>query len=62
LENYIIEICKEEGCAVSKQETAARRKWEMEHVTRLSAPSTDSRPHQRIANQPAGDNQHNVFF
>jgi hypothetical protein len=27
----MIETCKEEGCAVSTQETAARREWEMEH-------------------------------
>jgi hypothetical protein len=32
-ENHIIETCKEEGCAVSTQETAARRKWEMELLT-----------------------------
>jgi hypothetical protein len=24
-ENHVIETCKEEGCAVSKEETAARR-------------------------------------
>jgi hypothetical protein len=30
-ENHIIETCTEEGCAVSTQETAARRKWEMEN-------------------------------
>jgi hypothetical protein len=41
-ENHIIETCKEVGCAVSTQETAARRKCEMEHLTRLSAPWTDS--------------------
>jgi ABC-type uncharacterized transport system ATPase component len=34
-ENHIIETCKEEGRAVSTQETAARREWEMEHLTRL---------------------------
>jgi hypothetical protein len=28
-ENHIIETCKEEGCAVSTQETAAWRKWEL---------------------------------
>jgi DUF917 family protein len=27
-EKQIIETCKEEGCAVSTQETAALRKWE----------------------------------
>jgi hypothetical protein len=59
-ENPIIEICKEEGCAVSTQETAARRKWEMEHLTHLSAPWTDSRPHSRIVNQLAGGNQYYV--
>jgi hypothetical protein len=59
-ENQIIETCKEEGCAVSTQETAARREWEMEHVTRLSAPWTDSRPHPRAVNQLAGSNQYNV--
>jgi hypothetical protein len=56
-ENHIIETCKKEGCAVSTQETAARRKWEMEHSTGLSAPWTDSRPHPQIANQLAGGNQ-----
>jgi hypothetical protein len=56
-ENHIIETCKEEGCAVSTQETAARRKWETEHLARLSAPQTDSRPHPRIVNQLAGGNQ-----
>jgi hypothetical protein len=50
-ENHIIETCKEEGCAVSTQEIAARRKLEMEHKTRLPAPWTDSRPHPRIVNQ-----------
>jgi hypothetical protein len=44
-ENHIIETFKEEGRAVSTQETAARRKWEMDHLTRASAPWTDSRPH-----------------
>jgi hypothetical protein len=39
-ENQIIEACKEEGCAVRTQVTAARGKLEMEHLTRLSAPST----------------------
>jgi hypothetical protein len=53
-------ICKEEGCAVSTQETAARRKWEMEYLTRLSAPWTDSRSHPRIVNQLAGGNQYNA--
>jgi hypothetical protein len=33
-EKHIIETCKEEGCTVSTQETAARSKWEMEHLTR----------------------------
>jgi hypothetical protein len=59
-ENHIIETCKEEGCAVSTQETAARRKWEMEHLTRLLAPWTDSRPHPRIVNQLAAGNQYYV--
>jgi hypothetical protein len=27
-ENHIIEICKEEGCAVTTQKSAAQRKWE----------------------------------
>jgi hypothetical protein len=36
--NQIIETYKEEGCAVSTQETAARRKREMGHWTHLSAP------------------------
>jgi hypothetical protein len=53
-ENHIIESCKEEGFAVSKQETAAQREWEMEHLTRLSAPWTDSLPHPKIANQLVG--------
>jgi hypothetical protein len=44
-ESHIIETCKGEGCAVSTQETATRRKWEMGHLTRLSDPWTDSRPH-----------------
>jgi hypothetical protein len=35
-ENHIIETCKEEGCAVSTQGIASRRKWEMEHLTRSS--------------------------
>jgi hypothetical protein len=59
-QNHIIEACIEEGCAVSTQETAALIKWEMGHLTRLSAPWTDSRPHPRIANQLAGGNQFNV--
>jgi hypothetical protein len=59
-ENHIIETYKEEGCTVSTQETAARRKWEMEHLTHLSAPWTDGRPHPRIVNQLAGGNQYNV--
>jgi hypothetical protein len=59
-ENHIIETRKEEGCAVSTQETAARRELKMEHLTRLSAPWTDSRPHPRIANQLAGGNQYNA--
>jgi hypothetical protein len=59
-ENQIIETYKEEGCAISTQETVAQRKWEMEHLTRLSAPWNDSRPHPRIVNQLAGGNQYNV--
>jgi hypothetical protein len=59
-ENQVIETCKEEGCAVSTQETAARRKWVMEHLTRLSAPWTDRRPHPRIAYQLAGGNQYYI--
>jgi hypothetical protein len=59
-ENQIIGTCKEERRAVSTQETAARRKWEVEHVTRLSVPWTDSRPHPRIVNQLAGGNERNV--
>jgi hypothetical protein len=38
----IIETCNEEGYAVLTQETVAWRKWEMEHMTRLSAPWTDT--------------------
>jgi hypothetical protein len=38
--NHIIETCKEEWCAVSTQEISARRKWESEHLTCLSAPWT----------------------
>jgi hypothetical protein len=60
LENHLIETYKEEGCAVSTQETAARKKLKMEHLTRISAPWTDSRPHPRIANQLAGGNQYHV--
>jgi hypothetical protein len=37
-ENHIIETCTEEGCAVSTQETAARRKWKIWHVYRLLGP------------------------
>jgi hypothetical protein len=59
-QNHIIETCKEEGCAVSTQETAARRKWEMGHLTRFSAPWTDSHPHPRIFNQLAGGNKYHV--
>jgi hypothetical protein len=60
--NHIIETCKEEGCTVSTQETAARRKWEMEHLTRLSASWTDSRPHPRIANHlPEANNRMSLF-
>jgi hypothetical protein len=59
-ENHIIETCKEEECAVSTQETAARRESEMGHFTHLSARWTDSRPHPRIVNQLAGGNQYNV--
>jgi hypothetical protein len=59
-ESHKIETCKEEGCAVSTQKTAARREWEMGHLTRLSALWTDSRPHPRIVNQLAGGNQYYV--
>jgi hypothetical protein len=59
-ENHIIETCKEEGCAISTQKTAARRKWEIENLTRLSASWTDSRPYPRIVNQLAGGNQEYV--
>jgi hypothetical protein len=39
--NHIIETCKEEGCAVSTQETAARRKWKWDiwHVYRPRGPT-----------------------
>jgi hypothetical protein len=37
-ENRIIATRKEDGCAVSTQETAAQRKWEMKHLALLSAP------------------------
>jgi hypothetical protein len=59
-ENHIIETCKEEGCAVLTQKIAARRKWEIEHLTRLSASWTDSRPHQRIVDQLTGGSQYYV--
>jgi hypothetical protein len=59
-ENRIIETCKEKGCAVSIQEIAARRKLEMEHLTLLTAPWTDSRPHARIVNELSGGNQYNA--
>jgi hypothetical protein len=59
-EKNIIETREEEGCAVSTQETAARRKWETEHLTHLSAPWADSRPHPRIVNQLAEGNQYYV--
>jgi hypothetical protein len=55
-ENQIIQTSKEEGCAVSTQETAAQKKWEMGHLTFLSAPWTYSRPNPRIVNQLAGGN------
>jgi hypothetical protein len=58
--NRIIKTREEGGRAVSTQETAARRKWEMEHLKRLSAPWTDSRPHSRIVNQSAGRNQYDI--
>jgi hypothetical protein len=32
----------------------------MKHLTLLSAPWNDSRPHSRIANQLAGGNQYDV--
>jgi hypothetical protein len=59
-EIHIIETYKRRGVRRSTQETVARRKWEMEHLTRLSAPWTDSRPHPRIVNQLAGGNQYYV--
>jgi hypothetical protein len=37
-ENQIIESCKEEGCAVSTQETAARRKWKIDYLAPVSDP------------------------
>jgi hypothetical protein len=46
-ENQKIEACKEEGRAVSTQETAAWRKWEMEHMARI---------HPRLVNRFAGGN------
>jgi hypothetical protein len=30
MENHVIEKIKEEGCTVSKQESAARKEWDME--------------------------------
>jgi hypothetical protein len=59
-EKHIIETSKEEGCAVSTHETAARREWKMEHSTRLSVPWPDSRSHPRIVIQLAGGNQYYV--
>jgi hypothetical protein len=56
-ENHIIETWKEEGCAVSTQETAAVREWEDGTFGTLTAPWIDSRPHPRIANQLAGSNK-----
>jgi hypothetical protein len=35
-EQHIIVTCKEEGAPFSQKKTAARRKLQMEHVTRLS--------------------------
>jgi hypothetical protein len=61
-ENQIIETCKEEGCAVYTQETAALREWETEHLTPLSAPWTDSHSHPRITNQLAGCNDITSIF
>jgi hypothetical protein len=63
-ENHIIETCKEDGRAVSTQESAAREKMVNgtfdTHSARLSAPWTDSRPYLRIADQVAGGNRYNV--
>jgi hypothetical protein len=59
-ENHIIETCKEEGCAVSIQETAARREWEDVQLTRLSAPWTDGRADPQIVDQLAEDSQYNA--
>jgi hypothetical protein len=47
-ENQIIEARKEVGCAVSTQETAARREWEIYDLTHDPAPWTNDRPHPRI--------------
>jgi hypothetical protein len=58
--NHVIETDKEEVCAVSTQEIAARRAWKLEHLTRLSAPLADSRPHPRIFNRFAGGSKYNV--
>jgi hypothetical protein len=51
-ENHVIETCKEEVWAVSTQETAARIKWEMEHLTRLSVIGQASQVKSLIANNP----------
>jgi hypothetical protein len=59
-EKDIIETCKEEGCAVSTQETAARKNGKIEHLTRLSAPWNDGRLHPRVINQLAEGNKYHA--
>jgi hypothetical protein len=60
-ENKIIEACKEEGRAVSTQEKTLRGlNGRMGHLTRSSAPCTDSRPYPQIANQLAGSFDYNA--
>jgi hypothetical protein len=52
--NNIIDTRNEESNVDSKQETAAEKEWEIDHLKRVPAPWTDSCPHQQIANQLAG--------
>jgi hypothetical protein len=59
-ENHIIETFKEEGSAFSTQKPLRGEDGMMEHLTRLSAPRTDSCPHPQIANELAGGNDYNV--
>jgi hypothetical protein len=56
-EYQIIETLKEEGSAVSTQETAARKNKKIGCWTHLPAPRTKSRQRPFIFNEVAGRNQ-----